>query len=124
MGSCSITGSASSIRFVLRNKTNWAQRLDQLPYEVHAVTTGLTFTFGSRKITNNADVEDTPGHPITGLYAAAKIASGLYYNNYASGTAPASGASFNRIAECGGIYYGVTERYSECHSIADVCGTE
>jgi tricarballylate dehydrogenase len=25
---------------------NWAQRLDQPPYEVYAVTTGITFTFG------------------------------------------------------------------------------
>jgi tricarballylate dehydrogenase len=108
---------------VPRNKTNWAQRLDQPPYEAHAVTTGLTFTFGSLKISNNADIEDTPGHPITGLYVAGEIASDLYYDNYASGTAPMSGASFERIAERGGIYYGVAERYSERHSIADVCGT-
>src|SRR5580704_10383853 len=35
------------------DKTNWAQRLDQPPYEAYAVTTGITFTFGGLKITND-----------------------------------------------------------------------
>jgi tricarballylate dehydrogenase len=70
------------------DKTNWAQRLDQPPYEAYAVTTGITFTFGGLKITGNAEVEDTSGHPIPGLYAAGEIAGGLFFHNYASGTRP------------------------------------
>jgi tricarballylate dehydrogenase len=80
------------------DKTNWAQRLDQPPYEAYAVTTGITFTFGGLKITGNAEVEDTTGHPIPGLYAAGEIAGGLFFHNYASGTGLMSGAVFGRIA--------------------------
>ena len=80
------------------DKTNWAQRLDQPPYEAYAVTTGITFTFGGLKITNNAEVEDTTGHPIPGLYAAGEIVGGLFFHNYASGTGLMSGAVFGRLA--------------------------
>jgi tricarballylate dehydrogenase len=80
------------------DKTNWAQRLDQPPYEAYAVTTGITFTFGGLKITGNAEVEDTTGHPIPGLYAAGEITGGLFFHNYASGTGLMSGAVFGRIA--------------------------
>ena len=80
------------------DKTNWAQRLDQPPYEAYAVTTGITFTFGGLKISNDAAVEDTAGHPIPGLYAAGEIVGGLYYHNYASGTGLMAGAVFGRLA--------------------------
>jgi len=80
------------------DKTNWAQRLDAPPYVAYAVTTGITFTFGGLKITNQAQVEDTSGHPIPGLYAAGEIVGGLYYHNYASGTGLMAGAVFGRIA--------------------------
>ncbi|HUC69732.1 MAG TPA: FAD-binding protein [Stellaceae bacterium] len=80
------------------DKTNWAQRLDQPPYEAYAVTTGITFTFGGLKITNEAQVEDTTGRPIGGLYAAGEIVGGLFYHNYASGTGLMSGAVFGRRA--------------------------
>jgi tricarballylate dehydrogenase len=63
-----------------------------------AVTTGITLTFGNLKSTNNADVEDTSGHPIPGLYAAGEIVAGPYYHNYASGTGLMSGAVFGCIA--------------------------
>src|SRR5215471_8650259 len=80
------------------DKTNWAQRLDQPPYEAYAVTTGITFTFGGLKITNDTQVEDTTGQPIPGLFAAGEIVGGLYYHNYASGTGLMAGAVFGRIA--------------------------
>jgi tricarballylate dehydrogenase len=93
-----MAGSASSIRFVLRDKTNRAQRLDQPPYEAYAVTTGITFTFGGLKITNDAEVEDYSGHPIPDRYAAGEIVGGLFYHNYASGTGLMSGAVLGRVA--------------------------
>ncbi len=80
------------------DKTNWAQRLDQPPYEAYAVTTGITFTFGGLKISNDAQVEDTTGQPIPGLFAAGEIVGGLFYHNYASGTGLMSGAVFGRLA--------------------------
>jgi tricarballylate dehydrogenase len=80
------------------DKTNWAQQLDKPPYEAYAVTTGITFTFGGLKITNDTQVEDTTGHPIPGLFAAGEIVGGLFYHNYASGTGLMAGAVFGRIA--------------------------
>jgi tricarballylate dehydrogenase len=80
------------------DKTNWAQPLDTPPYEAYAVTTGITFTFGGLKITNDAEVEDTTGRPIPGLFAAGEIVGGLYYHNYASGTGLMAGAVFGRIS--------------------------
>src|SRR6266404_5086678 len=80
------------------DKTNWAQPLDTPPYEAYAVTTGITFTFGGLKITNDAAVEDTTGHPIPGFYAAGEIVGGLFFHNYASGTGLMAGAVFGRIA--------------------------
>jgi tricarballylate dehydrogenase len=49
------------------DRSNRAQRLDEPPYEAYAVTTGITFTFGGPKITNDPVVEDNSGHPIPGL---------------------------------------------------------
>ena len=80
------------------DKTNWAQRLDTPPYEAYGVTTGITFTFGGLKITNDAAVEDTTAHSIPGLYAAGEIVGGLFYHNYASGTGLMSGTVFGQIA--------------------------
>jgi tricarballylate dehydrogenase len=80
------------------DKTNWAQRLDAPPYEAYAVTTGITFTFGGLKISNDAQVEDTTGHPIPGLFAAGEMVGGLFYHNYASGTGLMSGLVFGRRA--------------------------
>jgi tricarballylate dehydrogenase len=62
------------------------------------VTTGVAFTFGGLKITNNAEVEDTTGRPIPGLSAAGEIAGGLFFHNYASGTGLLSGVVFGRLA--------------------------
>src|SRR5580700_3899760 len=87
------------------DKTNWAQRLDQPPYEAYAVTVGITFTFGGLKITTNAEVEDTTGRPIPGLYAAGEIVGGLYFHNYASGTGLMSGAVFGRLAGTNAAVY-------------------
>ena len=80
------------------DKSNWAQPLDTPPYEAYGVTTGITFTFGGLKITNEAQVEDVTGAPIPGLFAAGEIVGGLYYHNYASGTGLMAGSVFGRIA--------------------------
>jgi tricarballylate dehydrogenase len=67
-------------------KTNWAQKLDTPPYHAYGVTAGVTFTFGGLKVTTSAEVEDTNGMKIDGLFAAGEIVGGLYYHNYGSGT--------------------------------------
>ena len=43
------------------DKTNWANTLDEPPFEAFAVTCGVTFSFGGLKITNDGEVEDTGG---------------------------------------------------------------
>lgn len=80
------------------NKSNWATRLDKPPYHAYGVTCGITFTFGGLKINTGAQVEDTAGRPIPGLFAAGELVGGLYYHNYGSGSGLMSGAVFGRIA--------------------------
>jgi tricarballylate dehydrogenase len=80
------------------NKSNWANRLEAPPYHAYGVTTGITFTFGGLRISTRAEVQDTTGAPIRGLYAAGEIAGGLYYHNYGSGTGLVAGVVFGRIA--------------------------
>ena len=80
------------------NKTNWANRLDTPPYDAYGVTAGVTFTFGGLKVSEQAEVTDTAGAPISGLYAAGEIVGGLYYHNYGSGTGLVAGVVFGRLA--------------------------
>ncbi|HEY0426123.1 MAG TPA: FAD-dependent tricarballylate dehydrogenase TcuA, partial [Rhodopila sp.] len=80
------------------DKTNWAQRLDTPPYHAYGVTAGVTFTFGGLKVSTQAEVQDTSGVAINGLFAAGEIVGGLYYHNYGSGTGLVAGVTFGRIA--------------------------
>ncbi len=79
-------------------KSNWANRIDQPPFDAYAVTCGVTFTFGGLRITSQAQVLDTDGAPIAGLYAAGELVGGLFYLNYPGGSGLMSGAVFGRIA--------------------------
>ena len=80
------------------NKSNWANTIDQPPFEGYAVTCGLTFTFGGVRITTDAQVLNTDYQPIRGLYAAGELVGGLFYFNYPGGSGLTSGAVFGRIA--------------------------
>jgi len=79
-------------------KSNWANPLDEPPYEAFAVTCGVTFTFGGLKIDQEARVIDVDGAAIAGLYAAGELVGGLFYNNYPGGSGLMAGAVFGRIA--------------------------
>jgi tricarballylate dehydrogenase len=79
-------------------KSNWANTIDEPSFEAYAVTCGLTFTFGGLKIDSNAQVIDTEGAPIPGLYAAGELVGGIFYFNYPGGTGLMNGAVFGRIA--------------------------
>ena len=79
-------------------KSNWANRIDEPPFEAFEVTCGITFTFGGLRINTNAEVIDTDGLVIPGLYAAGEIVGGLYYFGYPSGSGLMSGAVFGRVA--------------------------
>jgi tricarballylate dehydrogenase len=79
-------------------KSNWANTIDTPPFLGFAVTCGITFTFGGLKITTDAQVVDTDGKPIPGLFAAGELVGGLFYFNYPGGTGLMSGAVFGKIA--------------------------
>ncbi|MFZ0127268.1 MAG: FAD-dependent tricarballylate dehydrogenase TcuA, partial [Xanthobacteraceae bacterium] len=80
------------------NKSNWANTIDQAPFEAYAVTCGVTFTFGGLKIDTEGRVVDTDGHVIPGLHAAGELVGGLFYFNYPGGTGLMAGAVFGRVA--------------------------
>jgi tricarballylate dehydrogenase len=79
-------------------KSNWANTIDEPPFEAYAVTCGITFTFGGLRIDGNAQVLDEDLAPIPGLYAAGELVGGLFYFNYPGGTGLMSGSVFGRIA--------------------------
>lgn len=80
------------------NKTNWANRVDEGPYEAYAVTCGITFTFGGLRINTRAQVLDTDMTPMPGLYAAGELTGGIFYFNYPGGTGLTNGSVYGRIA--------------------------
>ncbi|MEM7250005.1 MAG: FAD-dependent tricarballylate dehydrogenase TcuA [Pseudomonadota bacterium] len=80
------------------NKTNWAHRLDEPPFEAYQTTCGVTFTFGGVRIGDGAQVMDTEELPIPGLYAAGEMVGGLFWFNYPGGTGLMAGAVFGKIA--------------------------
>ncbi len=80
------------------NKTNWANTIDEPPFQAYNVTCGLTFTFGGLRIDANGQVLDTGLEEIPGLYAAGELVGGLFYGNYPGGTGLMAGAVFGRLA--------------------------
>ncbi len=80
------------------DKTNWANPLDEAPFEAYAVGCGITFTFGGVRVNTDAQVINTDGLPMKGLYAAGEMVGGLFYFNYPGGSGLTSGAVFGRIA--------------------------
>jgi tricarballylate dehydrogenase len=80
------------------DKTNWANTLDEGPFEAYAVTCGVTFTFGGLRINADAQVLDSGLEPIPGLFAAGEIVGGIFYFNYPGGSGLTNGSVFGRIA--------------------------
>src|SRR6266446_302355 len=79
-------------------KSNWANALDQPPFEAYATTCGITFTFGGLRVDAEAQVLDHDAAKIAGLYAAGEMVGGIFYFNYPSGAGLVSGAVFGRLA--------------------------
>ena len=47
-------------------KSNWANTIDEPPFEAYSVTCGITFTFGGLRITRNSEVLHNDGNVIPG----------------------------------------------------------
>ncbi len=83
-------------------KSNWANRIDEPPFEAYQITCGITFTFGGLRIDpDTGQVIDTDMAPIPGLYAAGELVGGIFCFNYPGGTGLMSGTVFGRIAGIG-----------------------
>jgi len=80
------------------NKSNWANTIEDPPFEAYGVTCGVTFSFGGLKITPSGEVQDTGGNPIPGLYAAGELVGGIFYHNYPGGTGLTSGSVFGKLS--------------------------
>ena len=79
-------------------KSNWANTIEQPPFEAFSVGCGITFTFGGLKIDTATHVLDMQDAPIPGLYAAGELVGGLFYFNYPGSTGLMAGSVFGRIA--------------------------
>ena len=79
-------------------KSNWANTIDEPPFEAYAVTCGITFTFGGLRIDSQGRVLDKDLEPIPGLHAAGELVGGIFYFNYPGGTGLMSGSVFGRLA--------------------------
>lgn len=80
------------------DKSNWANPLDEPPFEAYATTCGITFTFGGLRITRDTAVLDSDHHQIPGLYACGELVGGLFYFNYPGGSGLTAGSVFGRLA--------------------------
>jgi tricarballylate dehydrogenase len=78
-------------------KSNWSNSIDQPPYWAFSITGGVTFTFGGLQINESAQVLNTSGNPIRGLYASGDIV-GLFFHNYPSCTGQTRNVVFSRLA--------------------------
>lgn len=80
-------------------KSNWANRIDEPPFEAYQIGCGIAFTFGGLRIAPaNGQVQDTGLRPLPGLYAAGELVGGLFYFNYPGGSGLTSGAVFGKTA--------------------------
>src|SRR5215471_6442972 len=81
------------------NKSNWANTIDEPPFEAYQVGCGISFTFGGVRIDpDTGQVIDGDMNPIPGLYAAGELVGGIFYFNYPGGSGLMSGTVFGRIA--------------------------
>ena len=79
-------------------KSNWAIKLDSPPFVAHAVTGGITYTYGGPKIDTTAQVQDMEDNPIPGLFAAGEIVGGILFHNSLRGGGLMDGAVFGKLA--------------------------
>lgn len=79
-------------------KSNWANVLDEPPFEAFAVTCGVSFTFGGVRVDDTGAVIDGEGRRMPGLYACGEMVGGLFYFNYPGGTGLTWGSVLGRTA--------------------------
>ena len=78
-------------------KSNWARPIARGPFKAYPIISTIVFTFGGLKVNTRAQVLNTQGEVIGGLYAAGET-MGIYYGTYTGATSVMKGAVFGRIA--------------------------
>lgn len=78
-------------------KSNWSRPLVRAPFYAFPIISSIVFTFGGLRVNSKAQVVNTQGDAIAGLYAAGET-QGLYYGNYTGATSVLKAAVFGRIA--------------------------
>ncbi len=79
-------------------RTAFANALDTAPYYAIKVTAGVHHTMGGLKIDSAAQVLNTDGEVIPGLFAAGEVTGGVHGGNRLGGNAVADFVVFGRIA--------------------------
>ena len=79
-------------------RTSFAAPLDNAPFYAINVTAGIHHTMGGLKIDPSAEVLDTEGNVISGLFAAGEVTGGVHGANRLGGNAVADFVVFGRIA--------------------------
>ncbi|MCR5089828.1 MAG: flavocytochrome c [Oscillospiraceae bacterium] len=82
-------------------RVSFANPLNQAPYYAIKVQPGIHHTMGGIKINDAAQVINTDGNVIAGLYAAGEVTGGVHGNNRLGGNAVADFVIFGRIAGAG-----------------------
>lgn len=89
------------------NRTSFASPLDTAPFYAIKVTAGIHHTMGGLKIDSSAEVLDTEGNVIDGLFAAGEVTGGVHGANRLGGNAVADFVVFGRIAGQNAAAYAV-----------------
>ena len=80
-------------------KSNWAKKIETPPYYAYPLRPGITFTYMSVEVNQNAKIVMTNGQPSENMYAAGEIMAGnILGSGYAAGIGMAIGGTFGKIA--------------------------
>ena len=93
-------------------KSNWARTIEAAPFIAYPLIASGIITFGGIKTNARAEVLNSDGDRIPGLYAAGALV-GVYYRRYPAATSVLRGATFGRIA---GISAGKARQASDAKS--------
>jgi fumarate reductase flavoprotein subunit len=86
-------------------RTSFANQLNTAPYYAIKVSAGIHHTMGGLKINTSAEVLDTNGNVIPGLFAAGEVTGGVHGANRLGGTAVTDIVVFGRIAGASAAEY-------------------
>jgi tricarballylate dehydrogenase len=84
-------------RGVMPKKSNFARRIARPPFGCYPMISAVVFTYGALRVTKDAQVVNTSGAVIPGLYAAGETV-GIVYGTYVAATSVLRGLVFGRRA--------------------------